>query len=68
MPVRAKKKPGRRAAPPTRNPDVLDVHKAAELLTVSADTVYDLFKSGGASGAQGRAQVDYHAGGAVALD
>ena len=30
----------------TRNAEILDVHKAAELLTVSADTVYDLLKSG----------------------
>ena len=30
-----------------RMPDILDVHKAAALLTVSADTIYDLFKSGG---------------------
>ena len=29
-----------------RPPDILDVHKAAALLTVSVDTVYDLFKSG----------------------
>ena len=46
MPVKAKKKPARHAVPLPRNPDILDVHKAAELLTVSADTVYDLFKSG----------------------
>ena len=28
------------------NAEILDVHKAAGLLTVSIDTVYDLFKSG----------------------
>jgi excisionase family DNA binding protein len=31
---------------PARSPDVLDVHGAAALLTVSADTVYDLFHKG----------------------
>jgi excisionase family DNA binding protein len=31
---------------PARSPDVLDVHGAAALLTVSVDTVYDLFHSG----------------------
>jgi excisionase family DNA binding protein len=31
---------------PARAPDVLDVHGAAALLTVSADTVYDLFAKG----------------------
>jgi len=31
---------------PARSPDVLDVQGAATLLTVSADTVYDLFASG----------------------
>jgi excisionase family DNA binding protein len=36
----------RRVSVRERAPDILDVHKAAELLTVSADTVYDLFKSG----------------------
>jgi len=29
-----------------RWPDVLDVHATAALLTVSADTIYDLFASG----------------------
>src|SRR5690242_7026470 len=31
---------------PARSPHVLDVHGAAALLTVSADTVYDLFAKG----------------------
>jgi len=31
---------------PARSPDVLDVQGAAALLTVSADTVYDLFARG----------------------
>jgi excisionase family DNA binding protein len=31
---------------PTRTSEVLDVRMAAQLLTVSLDTVYDLFKSG----------------------
>ena len=31
---------------PARAPDILDVHGAAALLTVSADTVYDLFAKG----------------------
>jgi excisionase family DNA binding protein len=31
---------------PTRTSEVLDVRMAAELLTVSPDTVYDFFKRG----------------------
>jgi putative molybdopterin biosynthesis protein len=31
---------------PTRTSEVLDVRMTAELLTVSPDTVYDLFKRG----------------------
>ncbi len=31
---------------PTRTSEALDVRMAAELLTVSPDTVYDLFKRG----------------------
>jgi excisionase family DNA binding protein len=39
--------PMRSAAPATgRWPDVLDVHLTAQLLTVSADTVYDLLQRG----------------------
>ena len=45
MPKRRAKK-ARRASVRQRPPDILDVHKAAAMLTVSADTVYDLFKSG----------------------
>jgi excisionase family DNA binding protein len=41
-PKRKKAKP----EAPARAPDVLDVHGAAALLTVSADTVYDLFAKG----------------------
>ena len=40
-----KPKPHKHAVP-ARLPDVLDVHGAADLLTVSADTVYDLFATG----------------------
>lgn len=42
------KKPRKRAVAPVNNrtSEVLDVHMTAELLTVSTDTVYDLFKSG----------------------
>jgi excisionase family DNA binding protein len=43
MPAKPKHKPAVTAA---RSPDVLDVHGAAALLTVSADTVYDLFAKG----------------------
>jgi excisionase family DNA binding protein len=45
MPSRSKQK---RTAPipPQRAPEVLDVQGAAALLTVSADTVYDLFAKG----------------------
>jgi excisionase family DNA binding protein len=45
MPQRAPKKPTSRAAA-VRTFDVLDVEMTAPLLMVSADTVYDLFKSG----------------------
>jgi excisionase family DNA binding protein len=45
MPAKAKHKPNKPAAP-ARSPDVLDVHSTAALLTVSADTVYDLFAKG----------------------
>lgn len=40
----AASRPRSRAA--TRFPEVLDVHLAAQCLTVSADTVYDLFQRG----------------------
>ena len=43
MTTKPKHKPAVSAA---RAPDVLDVHGAAALLTVSADTVYDLFAKG----------------------
>jgi excisionase family DNA binding protein len=47
MPTKPKRKPAAHthAARP-RSPDVLDVHGTAALLTVSADTVYDLFAKG----------------------
>jgi|SRR5271156_4522250 len=47
MPTKPKRKPASHShtARP-RSPDVLDVHGAAALLTVSADTVYDLFAKG----------------------
>jgi len=34
------------AIPAARLPEVLDVHMTAQFLTVSADTVYDLFQRG----------------------
>ena len=45
MPAKPKRK---RAAPNAlpRSPDVLDVQGTAALLTVSVDTVYDLFGQG----------------------
>jgi excisionase family DNA binding protein len=43
MTTKPKHKPAMAVA---RAPDVLDVHGAAALLTVSADTVYDLFAKG----------------------
>lgn len=46
MPRKPAKKSRQSVTPPLRNPDILDVEKAAALLTVSTDTVYDLFKSG----------------------
>jgi excisionase family DNA binding protein len=46
MTIKRGRKAARAAPLPVRNPDILDVHKAAALLTVSPDTVYDLFKSG----------------------
>ena len=47
MPKQRRTRPAqhrRKAA--TRKPDILDVHEIAALLRVSADTVYDLLKSG----------------------
>ncbi len=44
MPIKAKRK--RSTAPAVRFPEVLDVQGAAALLTVSPDTVYDLFAKG----------------------
>jgi predicted DNA-binding transcriptional regulator AlpA len=45
MPAKFQKK-RRTCATLTRTSEVLDVRMAAELLTVSPDTVYDLFKRG----------------------
>jgi excisionase family DNA binding protein len=45
MPAKNQKKRRTRVTP-TRTSEVLDVRMAAELLTVSPDTVYDLFKRG----------------------
>jgi excisionase family DNA binding protein len=45
MPAKNQKKRRTRITP-TRTSEVLDVKMAAELLTVSPDTVYDLFKCG----------------------
>jgi excisionase family DNA binding protein len=49
MPAKNQKK-RRTHVTPTRTSEVLDVKMAAELLTVSPDTVYDLFKRGGLPG------------------
>jgi excisionase family DNA binding protein len=46
MRTKAKAHKLHKPAAPARSPDVLDVHSAAALLTVSADTVYDLFAKG----------------------
>ncbi len=45
MPAKNQKKRRTRVTP-TRTSEVLDVKMAAELLTVSPDTIYDLFKRG----------------------
>jgi excisionase family DNA binding protein len=45
MPAKNQKKRRTRLMP-TKTSEVLDVKMAAELLTVSLDTVYDLFKRG----------------------
>jgi len=45
MPTRPKRSRSARVGLP-RSPEVLDVQGAAALLTVSADTVYDLFAKG----------------------
>jgi excisionase family DNA binding protein len=45
MPAKNQKKRRTRVTP-IRTSEVLDVRMAAELLTVSSDTVYDLFKRG----------------------
>lgn len=44
MPTRKPKKLVLRS--PTKTSEILDVHMTAELLTVSPDTIYDLFKKG----------------------
>ena len=49
MPAKFQKKRRTRVAL-TRTSEVLDVRMAAELLTVSPDTVYDLFKRGELAG------------------
>jgi excisionase family DNA binding protein len=46
MPKKGGKRPNHSGRTATRNTEILDVHKAAALLTVSTDTVYDMFKSG----------------------
>jgi excisionase family DNA binding protein len=46
MPTKTRRKRRSPRAPMTRTQEVLDVHMAAELLTVSRDTVYELFQSG----------------------
>ena len=46
MPTKTRRKRRTSPLPMTRTPEVLDVHMAAELLTVSRDTVYELFQSG----------------------
>jgi predicted DNA-binding transcriptional regulator AlpA len=45
MPAKNQKKRRTRLMP-TKTSEVLDVRMATELLTVSPDTVYDLFKRG----------------------
>ena len=46
MPTKTRRKRRASRPPMTRTPEVLDVNMAAELLTVSRDTVYELFQSG----------------------
>jgi len=45
MPTKSQRKRTCQAAP-ARSSEILDVRMAAELLTVSPDTVYELFKKG----------------------
>lgn len=46
MTNKPKKRQAATSSPMARNSEILDVEKAAWMLTVSRDTVYDLFKSG----------------------
>ena len=46
MPVTSRPRQRTPAIPAARLPEVLDVHMTAQFLTVSADTVYDLFQRG----------------------
>ena len=46
MPNKRTKKKHHSRSSAAHKPDILDVHRAAEVLTVSVDTVYDLLKSG----------------------
>jgi excisionase family DNA binding protein len=46
MPATSRPRKRAPAIPAARLPEVLDVHMTAQFLTVSADTVYDLFQRG----------------------
>src|SRR5207302_5020739 len=46
MPATSQPRKRTPAVPTARLPEVLDVHMTAQFLTVSADTVYDLFHRG----------------------
>jgi len=46
MPATSQPRKRTPAIPAARLPEVLDVHMTAQFLTVSADTVYDLFQRG----------------------
>ena len=46
MPATSQPRKRTPAVPTARLPEVLDVHMTAQFLTVSADTVYDLFQRG----------------------
>ena len=46
MPATSRPRKRTPAIPAVRLPEVLDVHMTAQFLTVSADTVYDLFHRG----------------------
>jgi hypothetical protein len=67
LPPPSRPAPRPTAPAPGRWPDVLDVHLTAQLLTVSADTVYDLLAAGEPAGTHGGPEMAHHDNGGAAM-